>query len=88
MLGMVTGDLGRGKTILLTYFAEQYPDVPVYSNYKLNMPNYIPTDIYSVSSITHGILLLDEAYEWLESRLSGSDANLYISRIIFNSRKR
>jgi len=34
------------------------------------------------------LILLDEAYTWLESRVSGSRLNRYVSYVLFQSRKR
>jgi len=88
LLGLVTGWLGSGKTIWLTYIASKFPDVQIFSNFTIKLSNVKPVDILSVDQITDGLLLLDEAYAWLESRLSMSDVNLYLSRLVFNSRKR
>lgn len=87
-MASVVGNLGTGKTLLMTYIAEQYRDETVYSNFTIKLPNIVPIDVYTIGNIKQGIVLIDEAYEWLESRLSGSDVNLYLSRLVFNSRKR
>lgn len=88
MLCKIIGDVGTGKTLFMTYIADQCPDIPIYSNFNIKLPNVQSVDVFSVGDIKYGIILLDEMYEWLESRLSGSEINIHLSRIMFNSRKR
>ena len=92
MLMGIYGDVGSGKTILGVEVAYRNPKIPVYSNIKLELPNYQPleiTDIFKLQASESGLLMfLDEAYTWIESRTSSSDVNRYISYIGFQSRKR
>ena len=88
MLISAIGDVGSGKTLLATYLASK-DERPIYSNYKIKLPNYhdLKPEILSVIN-TSSLIIIDEAYTWLESRLSGRDINLYSSYILFQSRKR
>jgi len=87
----VYGDLGSGKTLFLTYLAlKNHKKIPVYANYRIDLPNcYLiePSDLVSMQ-YDKALILLDEAYTWLESRVSGSKLNRYVSYVIFQSRKR
>lgn len=96
MLIGILGELGSGKTLLATYLAYKYAQkgYHVYANYKLNIPNcesYItPMQLMEVypPSNERVLVVLDEAYTWLDSRVSISHINRYISWIILQSRKR
>lgn len=88
MLIHLTGDVGSGKTLLSTLMAMN-DDRPIYSNYELNLPNYHELKPESLSKLTESTLvLIDEAYSWLDSRLSGRGINIYLTYILFQSRKR
>ncbi len=86
---MFFGDLGSGKTLGATFLATQTTDKPIYSNYTLKLDNYRDLKPEMLRTINEpSLIILDEAYAWLESRLSGRDINLYMSYILFQSRKR
>ena len=84
----IEGDVGSGKTLLMTYLA--YVDTRmVYANYHLNFPRYremTPEGLLRIPK--QSVALFDEAYAWLESRLSGRDSNRFFSYVLFQSRKR
>ncbi|MGA3289018.1 MAG: hypothetical protein ABSD42_02110 [Candidatus Bathyarchaeia archaeon] len=40
MLVDISGPLGSGKTLFMTYLATKVKGRPVYANYHLKMPNY------------------------------------------------
>lgn len=90
MLGAVLGELGSGKTLFLSLLAKtaEHNKMPIYSNFTLRMKHVKNIDIGDLEMIRNGLLLIDEAYLWLESRASSSMLNKYISRLIFQSRKR
>lgn len=88
MLIHFTGDVGGGKTLFCTQIA-LHDKRPIYSNYKINLPNYHDLKPEMLSTLTESTLvIIDEAYTWLESRLSGRNINLYLTYILFQSRKR
>jgi len=88
MLVHFTGDVGSGKTLFCTHIA-LHDKRPVYSNYKINLPNYNDLKPEMLSILTESsLVIIDEAYTWLESRLSGRNINLYLTYILFQSRKR
>lgn len=88
MLVSILGDIRTGKTLyatILAYFANKL----VYSNYKLNIPNYRHLEPIDLNKLPNNCeVFIDEAYAWLESRSSGADLNKYISYILFQSGKR
>jgi len=84
------GNNGSGKTFLLTYFATKFKRT-IYSNYELKLDNYIPLeieDLLNMDKFTEGNIFIDEAYNWLESRRSGSALNLLATTFTFQKRKR
>jgi hypothetical protein len=86
----IIGNNGSGKTFLLTYFGSKFKR-NIYSNYKLNMDNYIPltiNDLLEMNNFNEGNVFIDEAYTWIESRRSGSALNLITTYLVFQKRKR
>lgn len=89
MLISVTGNLGTGKTLFLSLLGKvSEGEIPIYGNYSLNLDKYTEIDVEDLESIQGGLLLIDEAYQWLESRVSSSELNRYLSRFVFKSRKK
>lgn len=89
LLIFVNGPLGSGKTLLMTYFAYKYRNsVDIYSNYHLDLENANDIGPHDVSQIREGLLLIDEAYTWIDSRESQDDLNKFMSKMLFQSRKR
>lgn len=89
MIASVNGHLGSGKTLFLTYLANiTDKKTPIYSNFHIELPNANFIEISDLESIKEGLLLLDEAYLWLDSRCSSKEINRYLSYLIFQSRKR
>ena len=86
-LTMILGSLGSGKTLLATYMAI-HSNRDVYANYVIQYDKYQELKIEMLPTLDKGIVILDEGYAWLESRLSGRDINRYLSYILFQSRKR
>ena len=88
MLISIEGDVGSGKTLLETYIAVT-DDRPVFSNYHIKLDRYNELKPETLMKLpTSSLVLMDEAYSWLESRTSGKAANLYFSYVLFQSRKR
>lgn len=86
---IISGYMGSGKTLLATDFALT-SKIPVLSNYKIDCKNYESLDIGQLLHLPYDkcLVILDEAYAYLESRVSMSKLNLYMSYILFQSRKR
>lgn len=88
-LTLVDGNLGSGKTLLLVMAALKYPpEKRIYSNFHIDLPNVTLIGPDDMHDIEHGLVLLDEMYLWLDSRMSGSKENIKLSHAIFKSRKR
>jgi hypothetical protein len=87
MLMTIDGDVGAGKTILETYYALLSP-VPVHANYELKIPQYRKLSLSAlVDSDEPGLVCLDEVYTLLDARRSGNESALYVSYLLFQSRK-
>lgn len=84
---ILVGNLGSGKTFIMTLLT--YSDGrELWSNYKINNERYKQLDIIDLFDLPDNIiLLLDEGYAWLESRASGNELNIYLSSILYHSRK-
>jgi hypothetical protein len=86
-----TGDLGSGKTLGTVLFARSLSKIePVLSNFKINFPNCSLVEPQQLITMKYekALVILDEAYGWLESRVSSSKVNRYMSYVLFQSRKR
>lgn len=90
MLIVVEGDLGTGKTLLLSHYGEKETEVPVYPNYNLKVPMFEKKITpFEIESLNRGLVLLQGFYTWLDCRLSSSELNRYLTRdLVFNARKR
>lgn len=88
MLIAVVGDLGSGKTLFLLFIALD-SERKVKANFLImGCPNYEKLNTLDIFDIERDCdILIDEMYTWIESRISGSKLNLYMSYIIFQSRK-
>jgi len=86
----VYGDLGSGKTLFLAYIALHEPDVPILSNFPIRTPNRKPLEPEMLMDLPYpkAVIMIDEAYTWLESLVTGSQMNRYWTYILFQSRKR
>lgn len=86
-LTSILGNLGSGKTLRLALLAKKLKR-PIYSNFKLNIPNYRPLDLVDLIDLETNVnIFIDEAYTWIDSRVSGSAVNRYCSYVILQSRK-
>jgi hypothetical protein len=91
MLINIFGNMGYGKTLLAVYLCYKFHTLgyPIFSNIKLHFP-YKPISIDNIlnAKLKKGIVLLDEAYAYLEARTSMRKINRILSYILFQSRKR
>jgi hypothetical protein len=85
----IKGDVGSGKTLLMAIIA-YYSKKPNYANFELFMENYNHLTPDMLMSLNDGSkVFIDEAYAWIDCRKSaGSDINIYLSQIVFQSRKK
>jgi len=84
--------LGTGKTLLLVILA-YFQKRKIVTNFDLNFPKEFDIEQFDEDKFLrceyeNCIILLDEAYTYLESRISGSDLNRNMSYILFQSRKK
>ena len=83
----VLGNLGSGKTLYLVVIGVKLKR-PIYSNFKLNLSNYRPLGLHDLIDLETNVnVFIDEAYTWIDSRVSGSSVNRYCSYVILQSRK-
>lgn len=88
MLISVLGNLGTGKTLFLAYISTKF-NRKVYSNFELKNKFYEPLKVIDLLNLPNNIeVFIDEAYTWLESRVSSKALNRYLSYILLQSRKR
>ena len=88
----VEGDVGSGKTlfavILLCRNLELKKPKTIYVNFEgLTLPHKLMSP-EMLNTITNAVIVLDEAWAWLEARGSGSNKlNKYASYALFQARK-
>jgi len=87
MLTVILGNLGSGKTYVMTLLT--YSDNrKILSNYNIKRKNTKKIDVPDLLDLPDNIIsLMDEAYAWIESRVSGSTLNEVLSSILFHTRK-
>jgi len=95
MLIGIFGIFGSGKSLLLSIIGCSYandPDYLVYSNLKIKHPKIRRLEPENFVDINpkhkKAIILIDEAYAWLDSRMSMSKTNRFLSYVVLQSRKR
>ena len=96
MLIGVLGDLGSGKTLLLAIWGYKLgfktDKYDVYANFHIydsNVEYLTPKKLLDINPIQkRAVVLLDEVYAWLDSRVSGSKINRILSWVVLQSRKR
>lgn len=86
----IVGELGTGKTLLLTYFGwKAYKKgLTVYSNYWVAYPHVKIVHPLEIEKISEGIFLADELWTWVDSRCSISEQNRFLSKILLKTRKK
>jgi len=89
LIGFV-GDLGSGKTLSLTYFAFRnwIKGREIFSNYTLDFNHTLIRTISNIESMREGFCALDEIWLWIDSRLSMTFKNRFLSLVLIKSRKR
>lgn len=88
MLVIILGPKGSGKTLFSTTRALKSKR-EVYSNYKIDIENYNHLEVMDLVDISNNVdIFIDEAYVWLESRISGFFLNRFLSYMLWQSRKR
>jgi hypothetical protein len=88
-LTIVLGGLGAGKTLFTTIMGCHEQVRPVYANYHIRCPKFAEFDLHTFlrGEYANCIIILDEAYVYLESRSSGRLLNKVLSYVLFQSRK-
>lgn len=89
MLGIVIGGLGSGKSLFLTILAK-YSDKDVVANYELKNIKYTKFNIkkFINGEYSSCVVLIDEVYQYIDSRDSQTSLNKLFSYILFQSRKK
>lgn len=99
MIG-IFGDIGSGKTLyttwyVLRYYCEQGLYRSCFANYHIKSPNskrpvhlLTQEEFHKLGSFQDALVVLDEAYLWMDSRMSGTKRNREVSYLILQSRKR
>jgi len=87
-LTIILGPTGAGKTLLATVLAMN-DEREVYANYHINHPHFHALEPQHLVAINSpALIIIDEAYAWLESRRSTMDLNLFLGYVMFQKRKR
>lgn len=89
------GGFGSGKTLILASYCchvANKPNYKVFTNFTVKHKNITivePIDLLNINPTDYNVLLgLDEVYAWLDSRMSQTKVNRFLSWIILQSRKR
>jgi len=85
-LTIITGGVGSGKTLLATIIASTFKG-PVFANFVLEGSHELDLEKLLRGEYSRCLIIIDEAYSYLESRLSGRPLNRALSYILFQSRK-
>jgi hypothetical protein len=88
----IYGNRGSGKTLFMVHKTFECPNIPCKSNFKIESDRVFPLEVFELLDLNPDnkptIVNIDEAYTWLESRVSTSKLNRYVSYVGFQSRKR
>lgn len=98
VLNVVQGNVGSGKSLFCAWVSALYGCMgrQVYSNLHLHFP-YTKLDFSDLIDLESGeisaeiqdaVMIVDEAYLWIESRASSSKKNRLLSYLLLQSRKR
>lgn len=92
VLFLITGELGAGKTLALTYLAWNNwvkKKRSIFSNYNLYGFPFTPVKtIPDLDKMHEGFFAGDELWLWIDSRTSKKERNRIVSSILLKSRKR
>ena len=89
MLFGICGNLGIGKTLMLTYLGlkEYLNGNSIYANYHLfNMKYKLVEEPRDFINVIDGIFLGDELWLWADSRLSQTSKNKFVTKVLARSR--
>ncbi len=87
---IIIGELGRGKTLTMTYFLlrdKVLLNRKIYANYNLLFADriiYYPKELFELQE---GSLGLDEGWIWINARATHSTQNKIINHLLLSSRK-
>lgn len=92
-VSVIIGKKGSGKTLSATMIAYTYykhmarKGYKVYANYQLSFP-FVPVNkISTVRDAEKGLLVIDEAYQIVDSRRASSGKNVLITTLLSKARK-
>jgi len=94
LLPIIRGTLGSGKTLFMVIEGCRLHAIgkKIYANFNLKFPDGKKAEKLTIDLLTPDlsdcVVLIDEAYAWLESRTSMKSLNRYLTYILFQSRKR
>jgi hypothetical protein len=86
----IDGDVGDGKTLLMTYFAWKNPSLLKRANYILNLPNVELLELdtlIDIKSEKKSMVFITESTTLLDNSRSMSNLNLYLSYVGMQHRK-
>lgn len=85
----LVGDIGSGKSLIMTYFAKKY-NIPTYADYRIDLPNCHILELDELIKMQYEevLILLDESDEFMNNRRSMSDLTLFLDYVWKQSRKR
>lgn len=88
----IVGEMGSGKTLTCTYLGFKnwyFRKHKVYANYHLyKIPYYYIESVRQFDHMRDGVVLLDEIWRILDSRMSRKGVNKFVADILARSRKR
>lgn len=92
VLVAITGELGRGKTLALTYLAWRNwnrKNKRIFANYKLNnIPYYHIRKVSDLEKMRDGYVVVDEMWVWTDTSFSDRRKREFTKNILRRSRKR
>lgn len=89
MLFLILGSLGGGKTLLATILAELTEKQTIFANYTIKNKKWQKFDLTLLftEKLKNALVIIDEAYTYLEARTSLQLINKVMSYVLFHSRK-
>ena len=90
MLFGITGHLGSGKTLALTWMAIQQwiEGRDIYSNYNLKIPHYYVRNTNFIDNMRDGFACMDELWLWADSYKFMTKKTQFVNKVLAKSRKR
>ena len=90
---IIAGKKGSGKSLSATMIAYTYwkymhqKGYKVYANYQLNFPFIPVTKLSTIDNAQKGLVIIDEAYQLVDSRRATSSKNVLFSVLLGKARK-